>query len=59
MVNGIEWIPVPEEKKALLASPPSDLYMAGYIRTDGPTMTMGMRLRLGGIMKYAKAIFDD
>jgi hypothetical protein len=59
MVNGIEGIPVPEEKKALLASPPSDLYMAGYIRTDGPTMTMGMRLRLGGIMKYAKAIFDD
>ncbi|MHC4472543.1 MAG: hypothetical protein ACYS99_16460, partial [Planctomycetota bacterium] len=59
MVSGIEGLPLEDGQKSLLASPPPDLYFAGYMRTDGPTLTMGMRLRLGGIMKYAKAIFDE
>jgi len=46
-------------QQALLRNPPPDLWCAGYARTEGPTLTFGMNLKLGQMFKYVSAIMQS
>ena len=48
-----------QAQQALLRNPPPDLWCAGYVRTEGPTLTFGMNMRLGQMFKYVSAIMQS
>ncbi len=48
-----------QAQRALLGNPPPDLWCAGYVRTEGPTLTFGMNLKLGQMFKYVSAIMQS
>jgi hypothetical protein len=43
-------------QQGLLRNPPPDLWCAGYVRTEGPTVTFGMRMKVLQMVKYVSAI---
>jgi hypothetical protein len=46
-------------QSGLLGNPPPDMWCAGYVRTEGPTVTFGLSMKVMQVVKYVSAIMQS
>jgi hypothetical protein len=57
-VASLDVVPMNDEVRALLRTPPADLSIGGYMAMNGDTGIYGYRLNLATIIDYVKAIIE-